>query len=242
MAAQGLLKQIHRGDLLPDPGASGTITVDRSPCYVDLVSATAETRTLARPTRSGAFVTLNIKTDGGDITLTVTGGYNEIGDTTLVFSDAGQFAVFVACYDGTDYYWRLVSHWGLGNQSPTEATQFELAFAIQPNATVTEYDIWVAPFACEVTGIRYVPSTLQGGAMTATVCKATGTNAPANGTTPMHTANAINLNSNAYTQVAVTLTSTAADLVLAAGDRIGIDYSAAPTAAFWALALTLKRL
>jgi hypothetical protein len=117
-----------------------------------------------------------------------------------------------------------------------------LSFAIQLNATVTEYDIFVAPYACQVTGIRYVPSTLQGGAMTATVCKASGTSAPANGTTPMHTANSINLNANAYTAVNVTLTSTTADLQLATGDRIGIDYSAAPTAAFWTLTITLKRI
>lgn len=133
MAAQGLLKQIHRGDLLPDPGASGTITVDRSPCFCSLVSATAETRTLARPTREGALVTLSMKTDGGDITLTVTGGYNETGDTTFTFSDPGQFAMFVACYDGTDYYWRLVSHYGLGNASPTEAGALDGLLA-----TVTE--------------------------------------------------------------------------------------------------------
>ena len=89
-----------------------------------------------------------------------------------------------------------------------------------------------------VTAISVVPSTLQGGALTATVCKATGTSAPANGTTPMHTANAINLNTGAYTVQNITLTATAADLTLAAGDRIGIDYSAAYTTGHAALTIS----
>jgi hypothetical protein len=103
-------------------------------------------------------------------------------------------------------------------------------FRVGPHATVTEYDLMIAERALTVVSISAVPSTLQGGALTATICKCTGTAAPANGTTPMHTANAINLNSGAYTVQTITLTATAADLTLAADERIGIDYSAALTA------------
>ncbi len=103
-----------------DPGASETIRVDRNPCSVPLVSAAAETRTLARPTRAGTLLNLYMRTDDGDITLTVTGGYNEDGDTTFTFSDAGQFLMLVSCYDGTNYYWRKVADHQTGNVSPTE--------------------------------------------------------------------------------------------------------------------------
>lgn len=103
-------------------------------------------------------------------------------------------------------------------------------FRVGPHASVTEYDLAIAERALTVVSISAVPSTLQGGALTATICKCTGTSAPANGTTPMHTANAINLNTGAYTVQTVTLTATAADLTLAADERIGIDYSAALTA------------
>ena len=113
-----------------------------------------------------------------------------------------------------------------------------LAFQLKPFATVTEYDLFIAPRAMTVTAISVVPSTLQGSALTATVCKATGTSAPANGTTPMHTANAINLSTGAYTVQNITLTATAADLTLAAGDRIGIDYSAAYTTGHAALTIS----
>ena len=113
-------------------------------------------------------------------------------------------------------------------------------FQLKPFATVTEYDLAVIKRAIQVVSIDCVPSTLQGGALTATVVKATGTSAPANGTTPLHTANAINLNTGAYTNQSITLTATAADLVFAAGDRLGIDYSAAYTAGHAALTIGFK--
>lgn len=115
-----------------------------------------------------------------------------------------------------------------------------MSFQLKPFATVTEYDLFIAKRAITVVSIDVVPSTLQGGALTATICKCTGTAAPANGTTPMHTANSINLNTGAYTVQSITLTATAADLTLAAGDRIGIDFSAAYTAGHAALTIGYK--
>lgn len=122
MSRQNASKKLFgSGAPAKDPGDAGTITVDRSPHVVNLISATAETRTLARPTRVGAFCMLHHKTDGGDITLTVTGGFNEDGDTTFTFSDPGQFAVFISCYDGTNYFWRKIADYSTANLTPTEA-------------------------------------------------------------------------------------------------------------------------
>ncbi len=137
MPAHNIAKHLFRATEYPDPGASGTVTVDRNPCFVSLVSAAAETRTLAHPTRTGGRVFLLMKTDGGDITLTVTGGYNEDGDTTFSFTDAGQFVEFVACYDGTNYYWRMVSTHALGNLSALTATEAELNYLDQDLASNT---------------------------------------------------------------------------------------------------------
>ena len=106
---------------IADPGASGTITVQRNQAVVNLVSAAAETRTLARPTRAGVLVSLHFRTDAGDITLTVTGGFNEDGDTTFVFANVGEFVMFHSFYDGTNYFWRKLSDYGVGNISPTDA-------------------------------------------------------------------------------------------------------------------------
>ena len=113
-------------------------------------------------------------------------------------------------------------------------------FKLHPAATVTEYDLAVAKRAFQVVSIDCTPSTLQGSALTATVCKATGTSAPAFGTTPLHSANGINLNTGAYTNQSITLTATTADLQFAAGDRLGIDYSGAYTAGHAALTIGIK--
>ncbi len=113
-------------------------------------------------------------------------------------------------------------------------------FQIKPFATVTEYDLAIAKRAFQVTSIDIVPSTLQGGALTATIVKASGTSAPVKTTTPLHTADAINLNTGAYTNQSITLTATGADLVFAAGDRLGIDYSAAYTVGHAALTIGIK--
>lgn len=115
-----------------------------------------------------------------------------------------------------------------------------MPFQIKPFATVTEYDLWIIKRAIQVVSIDVVPSTLQGGALTATIVKATGTATPANGTTPLHTADSINLNTGAYTVQSITLTSTTADLIFAAGERLGIDFSAAYTAGHAALTIGFK--
>ncbi len=121
MSAHRSLQDIFLADDVPDLGNASVITVDRSPVYIGLISLGVETRTLARPPRVGAIVTLFFKTNGGNITLTVTGGFNEDGDTTFTFSDSGQFAMFVGCYDGSTYFWRKISDYSTASVTPTEA-------------------------------------------------------------------------------------------------------------------------
>lgn len=95
--------------LIVDPGASGTITVNKSLSACNIVSTAAQSRTLARPTRSGVVHSLHFQTDGGDVTVTVTGGYDVNGATTLVFSSVGQFATFRSFQTSAGvYFWRLI--------------------------------------------------------------------------------------------------------------------------------------
>lgn len=103
-----------------DEGNGATITVDRSPAVIELVSAGAETRTLARSTRSGAIIVIGARTIVGTVTLTVTGGYNEDGDTTFAFTEAGQFAVFQAFKIGSDITWRKLTDYQTGNVTAAE--------------------------------------------------------------------------------------------------------------------------
>ena len=92
--------------ILEDPGSGGTIVFKLSGqiCSVDTTPGGA--RTLAQPDRPGIIGTVVLKTDGGDLTLTVTGGYNQPGHTSITFADAGDFVTFQSIDIGGSYYWR----------------------------------------------------------------------------------------------------------------------------------------
>lgn len=106
---------------VPDPGASGTIQIGTNGAgYCGLRSAAAETRTLPRPTTRGASLFLAMETRSvGDITLTVTGGYNENGDTTFTFSDPGQFLYLESMYESVAnvYEWRKIADHNTANST-----------------------------------------------------------------------------------------------------------------------------
>lgn len=127
MSANTIPTKLHNAPTtMPDPGSAGTIIVERSPCIVDLVTAAAETRTLARPTKAGVEVRLHAKTIVTSCTITPTGGYDELGGTTIVFSNAGEFAILTSFYTGSAYFWRLVATHATGNLSGITATAAEI--------------------------------------------------------------------------------------------------------------------
>lgn len=103
-----MLKAFHQCTL-KDPGSGGTIEVRQSG-YLPLRSAGAEARTLPRPTTKGALLLIVMETDGGDITLTVTGGYDEVGSTTFTFSDPQQALLLFSTYESATgtYAWRMM--------------------------------------------------------------------------------------------------------------------------------------
>ena len=100
--------------LVPDPGNAGTITIDRWGMVVPIRSgANAETRRLAQPTKAGLLVMLVMDVDGGgDVTVTITGGYSHVGDADIVLNDAGDFVALLSVKAGASCYWRAVSQDG----------------------------------------------------------------------------------------------------------------------------------
>ena len=92
--------------LLTDPGSGGTIefTLWGQVCLVNTTGGGA--RTLAQPIKPGIVGTVVLETDGGDLTLTVTGGYNQPGHTVITMADAGDFVTFQSVKVGTSYVWR----------------------------------------------------------------------------------------------------------------------------------------
>lgn len=69
-----------------DPGNAGAIDVQQSG-YVLIVTAGAETRTLAAPQFIGQRLLLNMKTDLGDCVITVASAINAAGNTTITLND-----------------------------------------------------------------------------------------------------------------------------------------------------------
>jgi hypothetical protein len=94
---------------IPDPGDAASIDATFSGVCA-LTSAAAETRTLPIPTYIGQWITIILDTDGGDVTLTVTSGYDSGGTTTAIFSTAGQTMEFRGATVGGALRWRLVGN------------------------------------------------------------------------------------------------------------------------------------
>ena len=115
MSAHRTLKDMFRAfeptgpGQLQDPGSAGTITVGMYGQICSVTTATTEARTLAQPNRPGLIATVCLATDGGDLTLTVTGGYNQDADTVMTFADAGDFVTFISIKVGSSYYWRVLA-------------------------------------------------------------------------------------------------------------------------------------
>jgi hypothetical protein len=97
-----------------DPGDAGTLIVDRQFAQFKITTVSTETnaRTLAQPTKANIICNVTLDVDGGDLTLTVTGGYNADAATSITFADAGDFVTFISIEVGTSYYWRVLAQEG----------------------------------------------------------------------------------------------------------------------------------
>ena len=97
---------------ITDPGNAGAIPVTGSG-YVPIVTAGAETRTLAAPTFAGQVIQLAMKTDGGDCVVTVAGtNINQTGNNTITFNDAGDVVTLEGIYVGSGLRWRVLRNDG----------------------------------------------------------------------------------------------------------------------------------
>jgi len=90
-----------------DPGDGEAIPVTASGT-VAIVTADAETRTLAAPSFVGQELVLYMKTDGGDAVITCATGVNQTGNNTITMDDAGDALRLVAIEVGANKRWRVV--------------------------------------------------------------------------------------------------------------------------------------
>lgn len=90
---------------ISDPGASGTFNLDNKGRALALITtAAAETRTVPAPDVSGQELILALDTDGGDCTITVTGGN---GVSTIVLDDAGDSVCLVSITVAGTAKWKV---------------------------------------------------------------------------------------------------------------------------------------
>lgn len=104
---QGKQAATATANSIADPGNGVAIPVT-SDGVCNLVSAGAETRTLAIPTFVGQRLTLCFDTDGGDCVVTVASTFNQAGNNTITFNDAGDTVELVGRTVGGTRKWQLV--------------------------------------------------------------------------------------------------------------------------------------
>lgn len=91
--------------IIPDPGDAGAINPISGSCAI--VSAGAETRSLAIPTRLNEELTIFFQTDGGDVTITVDTSIDLAGEDTITLSAAGESITLRSAWNGSAFCWRV---------------------------------------------------------------------------------------------------------------------------------------
>jgi len=111
--AHRILNTIKDADhALADPGAGKIIQTMEDLQVCELVTLAAEARTLANPTKVGNRLTLRLKTDGGDCTVTASNGFNVAGNTQAVFADVGDQLELISVSHTTGFRWEILVNTG----------------------------------------------------------------------------------------------------------------------------------
>lgn len=109
-------------------------------------------------------------------------------------------------------------------KTASRADSVFVTYTTGTTAAATDFAFFVATRPMQVLAISQVHGVAAGNTSTLQVTKDTGTDAPGAGS-DLLTSTGFNLNATANTVQTGTLTSTAADLLLAAGDRLSVDFA-----------------
>ena len=110
---QNLTSQIHLPTKeLVDPGDGVGIGITESG-HVPLVTAGAETRTMADPNQAGIIIDLFFLTDGGDCVVTTASPANQANNNTLTFADAGDHLRLFSIKISSVFEWRIIANDGV---------------------------------------------------------------------------------------------------------------------------------
>lgn len=105
---------VNNLDVVADPGDGQTIVAPAWGFRVNLVSAGAETRVMGAPNFIGQVCILFFQTDGGNITMTNSEGWQDgtTGNDVATFTDVGEVMVLIAC-GTTAGDWRSIAQNGV---------------------------------------------------------------------------------------------------------------------------------
>jgi len=95
--------------VIVDPGDAGAIPLLKSGGVCRIVSAGAETRTIAAPPSEGFVLTVAMDTDGGAVTITTAAEINAAGGTTITLDDVGDFITLIGVSKSGSLVWRTVA-------------------------------------------------------------------------------------------------------------------------------------
>ena len=154
-----------RPGAIADPGNAGAISVAASG-VLPLVSAGAETRTLAIPTFHGQRIAIVLNTDLGTVTITVAQAIDEEGSTTIALDDAGDWIELVAVTIAGALRWRIAENCGCIVNLANRLTDPGNAGAIP----VTRLDLAVCPLTSAGAETRTLAAPLKLGQRLALVC------------------------------------------------------------------------
>lgn len=98
-------------DDITDPGDAGAIPANANG-VCEIVTAAAETRTLAIPARLGINLDIIMHTDGGDCVITVASAINQTGDNTITLGAVRDFIRLGSCKVGGALGWRVITNDG----------------------------------------------------------------------------------------------------------------------------------
>lgn len=97
-----------------DPGDEGTLVcANKMPMDWAIITAGVETRTLATPLSDGQTIFIVLDEDGGNCTLTVSSPFDQTGNNTIEFGDAGDFIALHSVKVGSNYRWRILGSDGV---------------------------------------------------------------------------------------------------------------------------------
>ncbi len=201
---------------------------------------------LAGTPRIAGSVLLSTGTVTGDLTitgsLTVDNDLTVIGATTLGVTTLGNTTTVSS---GKTLAVTTADKLTVGGVIVPQA--IEVSAHVQTAILAVDQSFFIANQAYQVTAVKYISSTAEtvAGSLTVQLVKDTGTDAPGAGTDLLtnNTNAGFDAKATANTIQSGTLTATTADLQLAAGNRLSLDFSAAATdLAGVTVTVTLKRI